>query len=119
MTEQELGLAMVAHEATIDRSYMHVNNGGGWYNKPFPNRTPRAIAIIRWFFDKEEGSVLELSTAAQLHRMGTVHAVTRKLVDCGGLTKLPVTQPRGNARRYTVTPNNREVMAEILYDDYV
>ena len=116
MTEQEYGQALLAHEATIDRSYMHVNNGGGWYHKPFPNRTPRAIAIIKWFYDNKEGSVFELSSAAKLHRLGTVHAVTRKLVDCGGLTKMPVTQPRGNARRYTVTDTNREVIEEILHD---
>jgi hypothetical protein len=116
MTEAELGQAMVAHEATIDRSYMHVNNGGGWYVKPFPNRTPRAIAIIKWFYATADGSVFELSAAAGFHRLGTVHAVTRKLVDCGGITRLPITQPRGNSRRYTVTADNRYVMDEILYD---
>tara|TARA_B100000768_G_C10917449_1_gene224226 strand:- start:21 stop:380 length:360 start_codon:yes stop_codon:yes gene_type:complete len=118
MTEQELGLAMIAHEGTIDRSYMHVNNGGGWYVKPFPHRTPRATAIIRWMYDRAEGNVFELCEIPELHRLGTVHAVTRKLVECGGLTKLPIMQPRGNSRRYTVTASNREVMAEILYDDY-
>ena len=116
MTEVEYGQALLAHEATIDRSYMHVNNGGGWYVKPFPNRTPRAIAIIAWFYGSAPGSAVELSAAAGLHKLGTVHAVTRKLVDCGGLTKLPVTQPRGNSRRYTVTEANREVLDEILID---
>ena len=116
MTEQEYGQALLAHEATIDRAYMHVNNGSGWYNKPFPNRTRRAIAIIKWMHDRDDGNVFELSSAAKMHRLGTVHAVTRKLLESGGLTKLPRTHPRGNARRYTVTSESREVMDEILYD---
>ena len=108
MTEQELGAAMLAHEKKICRAYLEV----GRDTRPFPNRTPRALEIVKHIYDLPYGEKIRTRQLHRRFRHATVHNVVRKLVACDGLTHVPNTE---NPRWYVVTKANQEVVEQILY----
>ena len=109
MTEQELGAAMLAHEKKICRAYLEV----GRDTRPFPNRTPRALEIVKHIYDGAPNTKIRTKQLHRLFKHATVHNVIRKLLACDGITHLPETE---NPRWYVTTKDNRDILEQILYE---
>lgn len=109
MTEQELGAAMLAHEKKICRAYLDV----GRDTRPFPNRTPRALEIVKHIYDLPYGQKIRTAFLCNKFAYATVHNVVRKLLACQGITHIPDTD---FPRWYQITDDNREMLKEILYN---
>jgi len=109
MTEQELGAAMLAHEKKISRSYLELGRNA----RPFPNRTPRALEIIRHLSTLPHGHRIRTSFLYNRFAYATVHQVLRKLLACKGITHIAETEC---PRWYQITDDNREMLEEILYE---
>ena len=118
--ESRLGAAMMAHEARIDRSYLHLDRPS---TRPFPLRRKQTMAIIKVIGSFENGEVFTEPhlTYDRQHSSGTVRAVLRKLVDCRGITKLrrktcAPNSIKSNRHSYSINLVNRAVLEDIIHD---
>jgi len=116
--ETALGMAMLDHERSIDRGYMHINSDLRWTNeglKAFPRRRGNSLAISKAISEMPEGEEFVLESLLKKYRHSTVHLTVKKLMECGGLTRTSSTQAvRGTPHTYTVSSSNRDVIDEIL-----
>ena len=118
--EELLGAAMIAHEAGIDRSYLHLSRS---MSQPFPMRRRQAMDVIRHINSLPAGMMFTIPhiTIGKRHTTGTVENVFRQLVACNGITLLRRKTPAPNSDKhnrftYQIGDANRLVIEEILGD---
>ena len=114
--EYELGQAMLAHEKTIDRSYLKDRTSNLWWeqSKPYPNCTDDNRAVVEDIYNMGEDAVFRTKDINVDQSYEKLRRVINRLLLCNGLSQLK--SKTGFYYQYKTSAPNRTVLEEILYD---